>query len=167
MILNREGSDAHVRAWGLTFRKSDGMAQALLQQQISGDPKEYLTIYNTPPGTSDWSFVNTFASVDTTTDEMDFQIGCAANADGEIVAYIPHRPVGDARWDIDIFIPDGGGTWTNSKTWDDAYSAVNHGKIAFENIIEGVVINNGPAVMLVEWDRDDAMFGRIASLIPW
>lgn len=166
MILNREGFDAHVRAWGLTFRKSDGMAQALLNQRIDGDPKEYLTIFSAPSGTNDWSFVNTFASVDTTTDEMDFQIGCAANADGEIVAYISHRLIGDARWDVDIFIPDGG-TWTNSKTWDDAYSEVNHGKTAFENIIEGVVTNNGPAVMLVEWDPYDDMFGRIASLIPW
>jgi len=167
MVLNREGTDAHVKAWGLAFRESDGMAQALLNQKIEGDPKEYFTIYSAPSGTNDWSFVNTFFSVDTTTDELGSHVGCTANVDGEIVANIPHRLIGDARWDIDIFTPDGGGVWASSETWDDAYSEVSGTKTAYEHVIEGVITNNGPAALLVEWDADDDMYGRIASYIPW
>lgn len=165
-VLYREGIGGEAYAFGLTFREGDGAAQALVVQRLSGTSVYYLTVFSAPSGTSDWGFVNTFASVDTTVGELDQFIGCTPDENGEIVAYMPHKLIADPYWDIEIFTTDGTDNWASIGLWDDAYSEIVDPDGA-ESVFAGAVTDSGPAAFIVE--ADDAMptFGRVGAYYPW
>jgi hypothetical protein len=164
-ILYREGT-GEAYGFGLSFRESDGAAQALLAQKLDGTTVYYLSIFSAPSGTSNWSFVNTFASVDTTVGEIDEFLGRAPDENGEIVAFMSHRLLGDPYWDIEIYTTDGTDSWASTGLWDDAYSRIAESEGA-ESIFAGVVTQNGPAAFIVEADAAMPTFGRVGAWYPW
>jgi hypothetical protein len=120
-VLQRDGSGKAVGA-GLCYRASDGAARVLVRQRVDTSNLNYLTIFSAPQGSMNFSFVSSFASVDTAVEKLGV-LGFAASLEGEPIAYLGHKLLADTVYDVEIFTPSGVDTWASTNIWEDAYEA--------------------------------------------
>lgn len=157
-VAQMTGPGSAIHAEGLSYLEADGTPRVVVLQQASGDPEVKTVVYTASPGGTNFSFLLKIKGLSDAVADMPYATA-VPGPDGEPVVAIIHKLIAESTYDIDMFVPDGPGSWTLHETWDSPLSQF-YPRLA-------LAPDDQPAVVAIENDDASPLFGSVVAYYPW
>ena len=146
---------------GITFDTS-GVPLVTVWEQAAGSTLSHVNVYRQDPSGISFSYYATVGTLDEAT-EMTWSPTIQPDADGEPLVAWPHKLIADPTWKVEIYTPQGGGSWLSTHTWNSPIEQIG----SFPGAVQLQQGSNGPLLATSELNSASPNLGRMFLHYPW